>query len=60
MTGAGIAINAGILGLGAFVVTWGAAALFAGGLAAYLAHRHLKGRQDFGPAPPLAASGVVR
>jgi hypothetical protein len=47
--GAGLALNAGIIGLGAFIVVWGGALLFVGGLTAYLCHRRLQGKDDFGP-----------
>jgi hypothetical protein len=47
--GAGLALNAGIIGLGAFLVVWGGALIFVGGLTAYLCHRRLQGKDDFGP-----------
>jgi hypothetical protein len=48
--GAGLALNAGIIGLGGFLVVWGGGLVFVGGLIAYLAHRRLQGKEDFGPA----------
>ena len=34
-------------------IGWGAALVFFGGLAAYLAHRRLKGHDDFSPSATL-------
>jgi hypothetical protein len=48
--GAGLCLTAGVITLGGFFVVWGAAWLFFGGLTAYLSHRRLQGKEDFGPA----------
>jgi hypothetical protein len=41
---AGVAVSAGPVG-------WAAALVFFGGLGAYLAHRRLRGHDDFSPSP---------
>lgn len=56
LSGAGLLLDAGIIGLGGFLVVWGGALVFVGGLGAYLIQRRLHGENDFGPAGDEASS----
>ena len=57
--GAGLSVGATIVGLGALATVWGAGLVFAGGLIAYLSHRRLQGKNDFGPPADEAAGSLT-